>query len=82
MAFEQRDLIALAFAGDTVAPPDHALHRATANQGAFERFRDTEKRPADVPREADYTVPGCVWVLRLIQERLLTVELLDRFLGR
>jgi U3 small nucleolar RNA-associated protein 14 len=36
-AFEQRDLVALAFAGDNVVQvrPVHALHRATVNPGAL-----------------------------------------------
>jgi hypothetical protein len=79
------NIVALAFAGDNVVQvlPVHALHRANINPGAFEGFRDAEgnEKSKQILLVSKTILCPVVCLLCLIQERLLTVELLDRAPG-
>lgn len=62
-AFEQRDLVALAFAGDNVVHVSFRFLRAKPQlTNSSQEFEEAKRREiaADAPREVDTTIPG--WV--------------------
>jgi U3 small nucleolar RNA-associated protein 14 len=61
-AFEQRDLVALAFAGDNVVHVGHYVNKENLLTLPCQEFEEAKRREiaADAPREVDTTIPG--WV--------------------
>jgi U3 small nucleolar RNA-associated protein 14 len=84
-AFEQRDLVALAFAGDNVVQVGHYVPRMQPLFTlSFQEFEEAKRREiaADAPREVDTTIPGWVCWISLRLRFLLTLVSILGVMGR